>query len=135
MGALPRYIDNCGSIRKKSYCYVSRITGVAYDSLINEDIHDCLFEYEQAVLLRFWKSIITTIRSAFNQQTKLELVLEEKMTAPSVPKPDNIAEFGLGFSDEFLRTSLMVVLELMKPKWCPSPNFDSISQDMQRELN
>ena len=47
-------------------------------------------------------------------------------------------EFGLGFSDELLRTSLMVVWELMRPSWCPSPNADSIlraTQDVQRELN
>ena len=60
------------------------------------------------------------------------------MTAPSVPKSDNRVEFGLGFSDELLITSLMVVWELIKPSWCPSPNADSIlhaTQDMQRELN
>ena len=45
---------------------------------------------------------------------------------------------GLGFSDELLRTSLMVVWELMKPSWCPSPDADSklrATQDVQRELN
>ena len=60
------------------------------------------------------------------------------MTAPSVPKSDSRVEFGLGFSDELLRTSLMVVWELMKLSWCPNPNADSIlraTQDLQRELN
>ena len=60
------------------------------------------------------------------------------MTAPSVPKSKNRVEFGLEFSDELLRTSLMVVWELMKQSWCPSPNADSIlraTQDVQRELN
>ena len=59
------------------------------------------------------------------------------MTAPSVPKSDKRVEFGLGFSDELLRTSLMVVWELMRPSWCPGPNADSIlraTQDVQREL-
>ena len=82
-------------------------------------------------------SRIATIRSAATQQAKLGLVLEEKMTAPSVPKSDNRVEFGLGFSDKLLRTSLMVVWELMKPAWYPSPNVDSIlraTQDVQREL-
>ena len=66
------------------------------------------------------------------------LVLEEEVTAPSVPKSDKRVEFGLGFSDELLRTSVMVVWELMRPSWCPSPNADSIlraTQDAQRELN
>ena len=60
------------------------------------------------------------------------------MTAPSVPKSDKRVEFGLRFSDELLRTSLMLVWELMRPSWCPSPNADSIlraTQDVQRELN
>ena len=90
------------------------------------------------MLLRFWTSRIATIRRAANQQTKLGLVLEEKVTAPSVPKSDNRVEFGLGLSDELLRASLMVVWELMKPSWCPSPNADSIlraTQDEQREMN
>ena len=100
-------------------------------------MRDCFFDY-QAVLLIFWTLRIATIRSAANQQTRLGLVLEEKVTAPSVPKSDNRVEFGLGFSDELLRTSLMVVWELMKPSWFPSPNADSIlraTQDVQRELN
>ena len=87
---------------------------MAYNPFINEDIRDYFFDYEQAVLLRFWTSRIATIRSAANQQVKLGLVLEEKVTTPSVPKSDNRVEFGLGFSDGLLRTSLMVVWELMK---------------------
>ena len=111
---------------------------MAYNPFINEVIRDCFFDDEQAVLLRFWTSRIATIRSAANQQTKLGLVLEEKVTAPSVPKSDNRVEFGLGFSDKLLRASLMVVWELMKPSCCPSPNAHSIlcaKQDVHRELN
>ena len=102
---------------------------------VNEDIRDCFFDYEQAVLLSFWMSRIATIRSAINQQTKLGLVLEEKVSAPSVPKSDNRVEFGLRFSDELLRTSLMALWDLMKLSWCPSSNADSIlraTQDVQR---
>ena len=59
------------------------------------------------------------------------------MTAPSVPKSDNRVQFGLGFSDELLRTSLIVVWELMKPSCCPIPNADltlRATKDVQREL-
>ena len=138
MGVLPRSSEYSGPISKKSYSYVSGIIGMAYNPFLKEDIRDCFFDYEQAVLLRFWTSKIATIGSAANQQTKLGLVLEEKMTAPAVPKTDNRVELGLGFSDELLRTSLMVVWELMKPSWCPSPDGDSIlraKQDEQKELN
>ena len=90
------------------------------------------------MLLRFWTSRIARIRSAANQQTKLGVVLEEKVTAPLMPKSDNGVEFGLGFSDAMLRTSLMAEWELTEPSWCPSPNADSMlraTQDEQRELN
>ena len=97
---------------------------MAYNPFLSEDIRDYFFDYEQAVLLRFWTSRIATIRSAANPQTKLGLVLEEKVATPSVPESDQRVEFGLGFSDELLRTSLMVVWELMRPSWCPSPNAD-----------
>ena len=135
---LPKSSEYCGPIRKKSYIYVSGIKGIAYKPFLNEDIRDCFFDYEQAMLLRFGTSRIATKRSAAYQETRLGLVLEEKVAAPSVPKSDKRVDFGLGFSYELLRTSLMVVLELMKPSWCPSPNADSIlraTQDVQRELN
>ena len=138
MVAMPKSSEYCGPIRKKSYSYGSGIIGIAYNPFLNEDIRDCFFDYEQAVLLRFWTSTIATIRSAANQQAKLGLVLEEKVTAPSEPESDKRVEFGLGFPDELLRTSLMVVWELMRPSWCPSANADSIlhaTQDVQRELN
>ena len=115
MGALPKSSEYCGPIRKKSYSYVSGIIGMAYNLFMKEDIRDCFFDYEQAVLLRLWTSRIATIKSAANQQTKQGLVLEQKVTAPSVPKSDNRVEFGLGFSDELLKTSLRVAWEPMKP--------------------
>ena len=138
MGALPKSSEYCGTIKKKSYSYVSGIIGVAYNPFLSEDIRDCFFDYEQAVLLRFWTSRIVTTKSVNNPQTKLRLVSEEEVTAPSVPKSNKRVEFRLGFSDELLRTSLRVVWELMRPSWCPSSNADSIlraTQDVQRELN
>ena len=136
MGALPKSSEYCGPIKKKSYSYVSGVIGIAYNPFLSEDERDCFFDYEQAVLLRFWMSRIVTIKSATSPQIRLILILEEEVTAPSVPKSDKKVEFGLGFSDELLRTSLMV--ELMRPSWCPSPNADSIlraKQEVQRELN
>ena len=75
------------------------------------------------------------IRGKASQQVKLVLVLQEKITKPSIPKSHNSVEFGLGISDELLRTSLMIVLELMKPSWCrPSPNAGSrMYRDRERE--
>ena len=78
MGALPRSSEYCGPIRKKSYSYASGIIRIFYNPFLNEDIRDCFFDYEQAVLLRFWISRIATIRSAANKQTKLGLVLEKR---------------------------------------------------------
>ena len=89
MGTQLKSSEYCGPIRKKSYSYVFGIIGMAYNSFINEDIRDGFFDYEQAVLLRFWTSRIATIRSVASQQDKLGLVLQGKVTAPSVPKSDN----------------------------------------------
>ena len=138
IGALPKSNEYCGPIRKKLYSYVSGVIGIAYNPFLSEDIRDYFFDYGQAALLRFWTSRIATIRSAANPQTKLGLVLEKKVAAPSVPESDKRVEFGWRISDELLRTSLMVVWELMRPSWCPSPNAYSIlqaTQDVQRELN
>ena len=88
---------------------------MAYNPFINEDIRDCFLDCEQAVLLIFWTARIATIGSAANQQAKVGLVLEEKVTAPSMPKSDNRIEFRLEFLDELLKTSLIVVWVLMKP--------------------
>ena len=57
-----------------------------YNTFINEDILDCYFDYEQAVLLRNCgprKSEMITITS---QKNELLLVSEEKVAAPSIPK-------------------------------------------------
>ena len=77
-GALTKSSEYCGPISKKSFNYRSGIVGMAYNPFINEDILDCFFDYEQAVLLRFWLSRSAAIRSAANQQAKLRVVLEEK---------------------------------------------------------
>ena len=66
MGALPKSNEYCGPIRKKSYSYKSGVIGIAYKPFLSEDIRDYFFDYEQAVLLRFWTSRIATIRSAAN---------------------------------------------------------------------
>ena len=98
MGTLPKSSEYCGPIKKKSYSYVSGIIGIAYNPFLSEDICDCFFDYEQAVLLRFWTSRIVTIKSANNPQTKLGLVLEEEVTVPSVPKSDK--RVGLGWDSQ-----------------------------------
>ena len=71
-----------------------------YNPFIDDELRDCYFDYEQAVLLRFWSSRLPTIRKIAIQQVKLGLVLKEKANAPSIPTSDNRVEFGLGFSDE-----------------------------------
>ena len=68
---------------------------------------NCYFDYDQAVLLKFWVSRKSAIRD-IKTQNKLGLVMGEKVTAASIPKSDNIIECGLGFSDELLRTSLTI---------------------------
>ena len=61
MGALPKSSEYCEPIRNKSYSYVSGVIGIAYNPFLGEDIRDYFFDYEQAVLLRFWTSRIAAI--------------------------------------------------------------------------
>ena len=95
------------------------------------------------MLLRLQTSYVAKIlvvknvnkKSLASQQVKLGLVLEEKLSAHSIPKSDNRVEFGLCFPDELLRTCLKMVWELMKTSWCPSPIGDSIlraTQDVRK---
>ena len=56
---------------------------MAYNPFINEDICNSYFDCEQAVLLRFCLSGVTTIRIITSQQVKFE-----KVTAPSIVKSD-----------------------------------------------
>ena len=111
METLLKSSEYCGPIRKKSYHFVSGSVGMACNPLINKDIRDCYFDYEQPVLLRFWSSRTPTIQSIARQHVELGLVLEKNVTVPSIPKSVSRVKFGLGFSDELLRTSLMVM-------WC-----------------
>ena len=138
MGTLLKSSEYFGLLRKKSYYYVSGIVGMAYNPFPNEDIRDCYFDYDYAVLLRFWWSRILTIRIIASPQVKLGFILAENATAPSISKRDKRVEIGLRFSDELPRTGLMVVWELKKPSWCPSSNADSIlrtTQNLQSEIN
>ena len=40
MRALPKSSEYCGSIRKKSYSYVSGMIGMAYNPFLNGDIRN-----------------------------------------------------------------------------------------------
>ena len=42
MGALPKSSEYCGPIRKKSYSYVSRVIGIAYNPFLSEDIREII---------------------------------------------------------------------------------------------
>ena len=125
------------TITKMSYHYMSGNVGMAYSPFINEDILDCYFDYEKSCVAEILVVKNINDKNHCQSEVKLGLVLEEKMIAPSIPKSDNRVEFGLGFSVESLRKNLMVVWELRKPSWCPSPNADLIlqaTQDVQWKL-
>ena len=107
---------------------------MAYNPFIPKDIPDCYFDYEPALLLRYWTSGISTIRSIASQQINLGPVREERVTSPFIGKSDIRVEFGLGFLDKLLRTSLIGVWDLMKPR----ANNDVIlrvTNDVQRDLS
>ena len=104
---------------------------MADNLFINEDMRDSVFVYEQAKSLRFLLSRMPMRRNIASQQVKLRPVLEEKLTALPIPKYDTTMKIALGFWDELLSASLIIMWELMKSSWCPSPNAYSILQATQ----
>ena len=85
-------------ISRKLYHYVSGIVQMAYNPFIPKDIPDCSFDYERALLLRYWKSRISTIRSIASQQVNLGPVREERVTSPFIGKSD----WHLGFNEAIM---------------------------------
>ena len=61
MGTLLNSSEYWRPITKKSYHYMSGIVGMAYNPFLNEDVRDRYFDYNHAVLLRFWSSRFSTI--------------------------------------------------------------------------
>ena len=78
--------DNCEPIRKNAYQNVLEIVGTAFNPFIEKDIDDCYFDCEQAALINFCISRKSTIRNIARQKVKVGFSLEEKVTAPSIPK-------------------------------------------------
>ena len=56
------------------------------------------------------------------EQPKLGIILEERVVEPSVPELKGQVSFDCGSWDGPLKTSLVAMLELMKPSWYPHPN-------------
>ena len=62
---------------------------MAYNPFFKDDMRDCYFDYEPVVLLRFWMSGVSIIRKKASQQVNIGLVVEEKVTVPSIPEFDS----------------------------------------------
>ena len=106
----------------KSFQYVSGLTGMAYNPLVNEEAREAYFDYEQVVVLDFWVERVKQIGMLMMEQPKLGIVLEERVVEPSVPELKGQVSFDCGSWDGPLKTSLVTMWELMKPSWCPHPN-------------
>ena len=106
----------------KSFQYVSGIPGMAYNPFRNEEAREAYFDYEQVVVLDFWVERVKEIGMLMMEKPKLGIVLEERVVEPSVPELKGQVSFDCGSWDGHLKTSLVTLLELMKPSWCPRLN-------------
>ena len=106
----------------KSFQYVSGIPGMAYNPFVNEEAREAYFDYEQVTVLNFWVERIKEIGMLMVEQPKLGIILEERVIEPSIPELKGQVSFDCGSWDGPLKTSLVVMWELMKPSWCPHPN-------------
>ena len=110
----------------KSFQYVSGIPGMAYNPFVNEEAREAYFDYEQVIVLDFWLERVKETCMLMVEQTKLGIVLEERVVELSVPELKGQVSFDCGSWDGPLKTSLKTMWELMKPSWCPHPNAGSI---------
>ena len=106
----------------KSFQYVSGIPGMAYNPFVNEEAREAYFDYEQVTVLNFWVERIKEIGMLMVEQPKLGIILEERVVEPSIPELKGQVSFDCSSWDGPLKTSLVVMWELMKPSWCPHPN-------------
>ena len=110
----------------KSFQYVSGIPEMAYNPFVNEEAREASFDYEQVIVLDFWVERVRETGMLMVEQTKLGIVLEERVVEPSVPELKEQVSFDCGYWDGPLKTSLVAMWELMKPSWCPHPNVGLI---------
>ena len=108
--------------KRKSFQYVSGIPGIAYNPFVNEEAREAYFDYEQVTVLNFWVEQIKEIGMLMVEQPKLGIILEERVVEPSIPELKGQVSFDCGSWDGPLKTSLVMMWELMKPSWCPHPN-------------
>ena len=106
----------------KSFQYVSGIPGMAYNPFVDEEAREAYFDYEQVVVLDFWVERVKETGMLMMEQSKLGIILEERVVKPSVPQLKGQVSFDCGSWDDPLKTSLVTIRELMKPSWCPHPN-------------
>ena len=106
----------------KSFRYVSGIPGMAYNPFVDEEAREAYFDYEQVVVLDFWVERVKETGMLMMEQSKLGIILEERVVEPSVPQLKGQVSFDCGSWDDPLKTSLVTIRELMKPSWCPHPN-------------
>ena len=112
--------------KQTSFQYVSGVPGMANDPFVNEEARDLYFVFEQAVILDLWVNRVREIGMIKSEQLLLEITFDEQVVEPLGPKLEGQVRFECGSWDGPLKTSLVMMLELMKPSWCPNPNLGLI---------
>ena len=109
-----------------SFQYVPGVPGMANNPFVNEEARDSYFVFEQAVILDFLVDRVREIGMIKSEQLQLEISFDEHVVEPLGPKLEGQVRFECGSWDGPLKTSLVMMWELMKPSWCPNLNADLI---------
>ena len=91
-------------------------------AFVDEEVREAYFDYEQVIILDFWVERIKETDILAVEQSKLGIILEERVVEPSVPELKGQVSFECGSRDGALKTSLVTMWQLMKPSWCSHPN-------------
>ena len=97
---------------------------MAYSPFVDEEVREAYFDYKQVMILDFWVERVKETGMLMVEQPMLGFFWEERVVKLSVaePEPKGQMSFECGSWDGPLKTSLVTMMELMKPSWCPNPN-------------
>ena len=89
---------------------------------MDEEVREAYFDYEQVIIIDFWVERIKETGMLAVEQSKLGIIMEERVVELSVPELIGQVSFECGSRDDSLKTSLVIMWELIKPSRCSHPN-------------
>ena len=88
------------------YLSHSGIPGMTYNRFVDEEARNAHFDFEQVIVLDFWVERVKEIGILMVEQSRLGIILEERVAEPSVPELKGLVSFECGFSGRSFENQL-----------------------------